>query len=470
MSKQFCGALAVLLARDGVLDLDAPVAGYLPELRVDLNGATFRSLLCMTTGLHEELDLVSFGSGADPLTCLHTVEKRAALICRHRGANFPPGDRYCYSNSSYTLAQRIIERAADAPYADLLRERIFSPLGMVRTSFEADPRAACAGLATGYEPAPRGFSSSNMAPEISAAGGIVSTVPDLTLWHRNLRTNALYDGDLCRDLLQRPLLNSGSRTDYGLGLFEREFCQRRTLYHGGNLPGWACESVWFPDDDLAVVVLANRSDVSMVRRAREIAMLALSGRSDVGLAGEGVIATAQCGVYVNEDKNLITRIGVRERRVAFNNQFAHLRDASTFDLPFAEASIDYRIEGSADRGVLIRRERGCQPVRLTKACMGDIVIDQSWAGFYRDDQHHWAVELRSDGSGFAMTFAPRWSGALTMLLRPVSSVQFEVTDRGGTPHWGASVLLSERSGVRELSLSTPRTFDFRFMNREGASC
>jgi len=201
-----------------------------------------------------------------------------------------------------------------------------------------------------------------------------------------------------------------------------------------------------------------------------IAMLALSGRSDVGLAGEGVIATAQCGVYVNEDKNLITRIGVRERRVAFNNQFAHLRDASTFDLPFAEASIDYRIEGSADRGVLIRRERGCQPVRLTKACMGDIVIDQSWAGFYRDDQHHWAVELRSDGSGFAMTFAPRWSGALTMLLRPVSSVQFEVTDRGGTPHWGASVLLSERSGVRELSLSTPRTFDFRFMNREGASC
>ena len=186
ISKSFTAVLLMLLVQEGIVDLDAPVARYLPEISAlaeQPEGAapiTFRHLASHTSGLIREPRLQGAASGP-----IGQWEEKVLASIPHTSFQSAPGERYSYSNIGFGILGLALSRAANRPFMDLVRERIFEPLGMEGSTFiisaATQPR-----LAAGYanqrdgrvnaataarEHAGRGYKVPN--------GGIYSTAVDL---------------------------------------------------------------------------------------------------------------------------------------------------------------------------------------------------------------------------------------------------------------------------------------------------
>ncbi len=142
VTKSLTGTALMRLVDRGLVRLDAPVREYLPWFVLSVPGmaerVTVRMLLTHTSGLPisgSPLDPQTFGSG-DP----------AALAARIRHEIpqlplvAPPGTLWSYSNGAIHILGHIIEVVTGAFYAQAMRELVFAPLDMSRTTF--DPTVA----------------------------------------------------------------------------------------------------------------------------------------------------------------------------------------------------------------------------------------------------------------------------------------------------------------------------------------
>ncbi|MGH3050792.1 MAG: serine hydrolase domain-containing protein [Gaiellaceae bacterium] len=129
IGKLYTATLVLMLAGEGRLDLDEPIRAYLPEFRVqDARAAevvTPRHLLCHTSGFDGD-HFTDTGRGDDALALY--VDG-----CAELPQIAPPGLIWSYSNSGYSILGRIVEVLSGATFEDVLRERLFEPLGLEHT-------------------------------------------------------------------------------------------------------------------------------------------------------------------------------------------------------------------------------------------------------------------------------------------------------------------------------------------------
>jgi serine-type D-Ala-D-Ala carboxypeptidase len=124
-------AMAMILYQRGQLDLDAPVAGIVPEFLSDSNAdprrrdITLRMLLAHSSGLPAYEKLFLKASTRDEL--LHAVFTMPLTA--------DPGSRAAYSDIGFMLLGVALERLADEPLDAFCRREIFAPLGMTHTTF-----------------------------------------------------------------------------------------------------------------------------------------------------------------------------------------------------------------------------------------------------------------------------------------------------------------------------------------------
>src|SRR5256712_1636803 len=120
----------MLLVERGKLDLDAPVAHYVPEFDgPGTAGITVRQLLTHTSGLRATLPLYEEPDSAAALAALFHV---TPIV--------PPGTRVIYSDLNAMLSGEIVRRAAGGPLDRLTAPEILAPPGMTQTTFR--PRRA----------------------------------------------------------------------------------------------------------------------------------------------------------------------------------------------------------------------------------------------------------------------------------------------------------------------------------------
>ena len=182
LSKQFTATAIMLLVADGKLRYDDPVTALLPGLPGWARGVTLRHLLNHTSGLPDYEDFVPDSQSAQ----VHDADI-PALLARAPGPKFAAGTRYDYSNSGYVLLALVAERAAGKRFADLLRERIFAPLGMTGTVALEEGRSTVPHRAYGYTLDPAGVARLTDQSNTSATlgdGGIYSSASDLAKWQR----------------------------------------------------------------------------------------------------------------------------------------------------------------------------------------------------------------------------------------------------------------------------------------------
>lgn len=147
--KSWTGLLTGMLLADGKIgSVDDSVATYLPEWTAGAEaGVTIRHLLTMTSGLRDhtgsEMTMPPVDTPHD-VDSLHpgvVAKKNTTGYVLDLPLDFPPGERFSYSNEGVQLLSPILKRAAGMPVAQYARERLFAPLGMDSTRFMLDEYA-----------------------------------------------------------------------------------------------------------------------------------------------------------------------------------------------------------------------------------------------------------------------------------------------------------------------------------------
>ncbi len=255
ISKQFTATAVVMLAEEGKLDLDEPIARFFPEVtRADV--ITLRQLLSHTSGMRDywPQDYVP-PAMLEPITTEEVIGRFAT-----QPLDFEPGSQYQYSNTGFVLAGAIVEKVAGEPLMELLERRIFEPLGMTSV-FDIDTGPLPSEDPAGYQRFALG--PLRRAPKeapgwLFGTGQLAMTAEDLSKWNHWLMTDGGLGAAVLDTIAREEPLTSGVGSGYGLGIGVALDDGRRRLRHGGEVSGFTARSVLYPDDDLAVVVLANQ--------------------------------------------------------------------------------------------------------------------------------------------------------------------------------------------------------------------
>lgn len=172
-SKMFAAVAVLLLADEGKVALDAPVARYIPEFKMKderYQDITVRMLFNHSSGLPGS----TFYFGYKPDFSL-----RAVLLDTLKDASLKhaPGAMSIYCNDGFTLAEILVERVSGEKYVDFLAERIFAPLGMKNTAASIGELNET--NAAEYYDAKTGRKYPREVVPVYGAGGMSSTAEDL---------------------------------------------------------------------------------------------------------------------------------------------------------------------------------------------------------------------------------------------------------------------------------------------------
>ena len=278
IGKQFTAAAIVLLAQDGKLSLDDDVRKYIPELRDYAQRVTIRQLLTHTSGVRDYRGLLNLaGHRNDEVIRRSRILEILAL---QRGLSFKPGEQVLYSNSGYFLAGLIVERLSGLPFHTFMRKRIFEPLGMTNTRFKGDTEGLSS-LAKHHAPSGEGQFESNYEPwEDYGTGDLYSSIEDLALWDGNFRSGKVGGRSLIEALETPAGLTDGRTAGYGLGLLHSAMHGHRAIGHTGGSEGSVSNYQRFPDANVSVVTLCNRTDGPADALTAEVAALVLPPKSE----------------------------------------------------------------------------------------------------------------------------------------------------------------------------------------------
>jgi CubicO group peptidase (beta-lactamase class C family) len=233
ISKSFVALTLMQLRDEGKLDLGKPIVEYLPWLKINSKFAaiTTHHILTHSAGL----------PGAPLLLDALLGELWTA---------YEPGKRFLYSNTGYNILGFLIEAIDKRPFADAMRARMLTPLGMTASSpiITTDLRKV---MAIGYEPLQEGKPYSVNGPlaeaqwvEVDiAAGSVASTPSDMAKYMRMLlNRGALPKGRLISEesfaLLTKPAIDSpyrGEPAGYGYGLWVSDIGGHTRLRHTGGM-------------------------------------------------------------------------------------------------------------------------------------------------------------------------------------------------------------------------------------------
>ena len=186
-SKPFTAMSITLLAQQGRLSLDDDIRKYVPEIPKYDETITIRHLIHHTSGIREYQALVFFsGLGTDNY---YSDKAILNLLARQKNISFAPGAKYQYSNSGYFLLGVIVERVSGKSLRAFAEENIFKPLGMKNTRFYDNRFEVVKNRAAGYRVGPdKSIRARSSLYDLVGAGGLLSTVEDLSLWEQNTST------------------------------------------------------------------------------------------------------------------------------------------------------------------------------------------------------------------------------------------------------------------------------------------
>ena len=128
ITKNFTAALCLKLQEENLLELDHPIRTWLPTFNNVNPDVTLRQLLSHQSGIADYTDDPAFfpGSINEP----NKVWKAEEILALIGSPEFEPGAKISYSNTNYILAGMILEAVSEKTYAELLEEKIFTPLGL----------------------------------------------------------------------------------------------------------------------------------------------------------------------------------------------------------------------------------------------------------------------------------------------------------------------------------------------------
>ena len=266
ITKVFNTTLVMQLVDDGLVDLDAPVSRYLPELRLadpaHLAGITVGMLVNHTSGIDGE---IIPALDHDQEIIARTVERFAPL-----GKVHEPGADTSYCNAATVIAGYLCQRIRGRSWYDLMKERIFAPLGMEHAAVLAEDallhRASVGHFAnpetgepsrTSFAFLPAGFAPAG-ATAMMSASALVTFAAAHMADGRGMNGATILSADSARAMRTETTRMRGGGTPiaFGLGWMVMD---GGMVSHGGGGPGILANLTAHPESGVAVAVLTNSS-------------------------------------------------------------------------------------------------------------------------------------------------------------------------------------------------------------------
>jgi D-alanyl-D-alanine carboxypeptidase len=283
ITKTMTGTVVLQLVQEARIALSDPVSKYRSDVP-DGDHITIAELLDMRSGLYNYTELPSFQRSVDEdRTKIWRPEELLALAVT-QPLYFPPGQGFHYSNTNAVLLGLIVEQVTGQRLDDVLRQRIFTPLGLHDTllpladdntiptphprgymfgtvlSTSTDPMLPPAQRAAAYNGTLLPTDVTDLSPSQAwAAGGVISTATDLADYAKSLVGGDLLHADLQRQRLDSlvPVNPQDPRSpSYGLALTK----SGSLIGHDGLVPGYQSFIGVDPDRKITVVVLTNLSN------------------------------------------------------------------------------------------------------------------------------------------------------------------------------------------------------------------
>jgi CubicO group peptidase (beta-lactamase class C family) len=267
VGKQFTSAAVMLFVQEGRLSLDDPITRYLPEAPAEWADIRIHHLLTHTSGIRD------YGYEASYDTRRAMTEADLVRMACAQPLEFRPEERYSYSNTGYLLLGAILDRIAGRHYSEVLRERIFEPLGM-KSARLIDEAAIVPHRAAGYRLQDGKVANQQwVAPEqnTTADGSLYLSLNDMIAWDRGLRAGRILSAASWSKVYTPVTLSSGNTYPYGFAWEVYRSRGQEVHAHSGGVPGFATYIVRYLGDDLSIIVLTNLEDADPERIARRVA-------------------------------------------------------------------------------------------------------------------------------------------------------------------------------------------------------
>ena len=269
-TKAFTATILATLETEKKLSLEDKATKWLPQFKMKdewvTKEVTVRDLLCHRLGMNTfQGDFMFFYTD---LSTDDIFKKFARLTPVYSFRS-----KWGYTNAAFLAGGLIAGNAANTTWDDLVRTRIFQPLGMTRSLALSKEIANATNKAKAHTmngdqliKIPYG-QLDNIAP----AGSISSSVNDMSKWVTMLLDNGKFEGKqiIPAAAIQQTrtpnsimgnggtLYNSGHFSLYGLGWMLQEYGGKKIVSHTGGVNGFVTSVTLIPEEKLGIIVLTN---------------------------------------------------------------------------------------------------------------------------------------------------------------------------------------------------------------------
>jgi CubicO group peptidase (beta-lactamase class C family) len=274
-SKAFTATIVAMLVGDGKMRYDDRLTTYLPTFKlydpVASAEVTIRDALSHRSGIGRG-ELAWLGAGISREEVLHRV--------RFLKPESPFRSRYSYQNIMFLAAGEAAGKAAGSSWDELVRQRIFVPLGMTASV------TTTRGLTNKNVAVPHGMERESVYPKpfmsgdnIGPAGSIISNARDMAQWLRFQLSDGVYGGKRLvssaafRETHTPQIVMGGAQgsdtsritvfSTYGMGWMVQDYRRQLMWQHGGNTDGMTAAVGMLPEQNFGVVVLSNMAGAQL---------------------------------------------------------------------------------------------------------------------------------------------------------------------------------------------------------------
>lgn len=278
-TKAMTATLCGVLVEEGKLQWDSTIEQVFPELVGKINEAsktvTLEQLLTHRSGLPED---------RKPTEILNRMRKFAGTLTEARYAwtkealavpsAAAPGTKHQYANAGYMIAGAMCERATGFAWEDLMREKIFKPLGMETAGFGPPGKFGKLDQPLGHTVGNMPIEPSIVADNPAAmgpAGTVHCSLPD---WAKFVQAQMMRNQLLKPETfekLQTPAPDPQIPYAMGWLAIDRDWADGMALHHSGSNGMWFA-SVWAaPRKEFAVLICTNSGSPLAMKACDDLA-------------------------------------------------------------------------------------------------------------------------------------------------------------------------------------------------------
>jgi len=253
ITKQFTSVAILMLMEQGKLNLADDITRFIPDYPTHGHHISIHNLLTHTSGIKSYTSMESW----TPVWRKDFEPKELIDFFKNEPMDFAPGEEWRYNNSAYFILGYIIEKASGQSYEQFIENNIFEPLGM-HSSLYGSNSEIIKKRAYGYQKNENYINAEYLSlTQPYAAGSLMSTVEDLFIWNRAIRTHKLLKKESIELAFTNYQLNNGENINYGYGWAINEINGSPTVEHSGGIFGYITNSIYLPDEDVFVAIFSN---------------------------------------------------------------------------------------------------------------------------------------------------------------------------------------------------------------------